>query len=48
MVDHINRFYKTQRKLTQKLGRDPSTKEIAKEMQMTIEEIEKELKKDND
>lgn len=44
MVDHINRFYKTQRKLTQKLGRDPSTKEIAKEMQMTIEEIENLMK----
>ncbi len=44
MVDHINRFYKTQRKLTQKLGRDPTTKEIAKEMQMSIEEIENLMK----
>lgn len=26
MVDHINRFYKTQRRLTQKLGREPLVK----------------------
>jgi len=44
MVDHINRFYKTQRKLTQKLGRDPVTKEIAKEMLMSVEEIENLMK----
>jgi len=44
MVDHINRFYKTQRKLTQKLGRDPTTKEIAKEMLMSVEEIENLMK----
>ncbi len=44
MVDHINRFYKTQRRLTQKLGREPSIKEIAKEMQMTTEEIENLMK----
>lgn len=40
MVDQINRFYKTQRRLTQKLGREPSTKEIAKEMQITTDEVE--------
>ena len=44
MVDHINRFYKTQRRLTQKHGREPSTKEIAKEMQMTTDEIENLMK----
>jgi len=44
MVDHINRFYKTQRRLTQKLGREPSIKEIAKEMQMSTEEIENLMK----
>lgn len=40
MVDQINRFYKTQRRLTQKLGREPQVKEIAKEMQITIDEVE--------
>ncbi len=44
MVDHINRFYKTQRRLTQKLGREPTVKEIAKEMQMSTEEIENLMK----
>ncbi|MBI2051828.1 RNA polymerase sigma factor RpoD [Candidatus Roizmanbacteria bacterium] len=40
MVDQINRFYKTQRRLTQKYGREPKLKEIAKEMQITIAEVE--------
>lgn len=40
MVDQINRYYKTQRRLTQKYGREPKLKEIAKEMQITIEEVE--------
>lgn len=40
MVDRINRFYKAKRKLTQKLGREPKIKEIAKEIDMSIEEIE--------
>jgi RNA polymerase primary sigma factor len=44
MVDHINRYYKTQRRLVQKLGREVTIKEIAKEMQMTIEEIENLMK----
>jgi RNA polymerase primary sigma factor len=44
MVDHINRFYKTQRRLTQKLGREPKVKEIAKEMQMSVEEVENLMK----
>jgi len=44
MVDQINRFYKTQRKLTQKLGKEPTVKEIAKEMLVTPEEIENLMK----
>ena len=44
MVDQINRFYKTQRKLTQKFGKEPSVKEIAKEMEVTPEEIENLMK----
>jgi RNA polymerase primary sigma factor len=44
MVDHINKFYKTQRRLTQKLGREPNVKEIAKEMLMTVDEIENLMK----
>ncbi len=44
MVDQINRFYKTQRKLTQKLGKEPTVKEIAKEMLVTSEEIENLMK----
>ena len=44
MVDHINRYYKTQRRLIQKLGREPTVKEIAKEMIMTTDEIENLMK----
>ncbi|MFH1827240.1 MAG: RNA polymerase sigma factor RpoD [bacterium] len=44
MVDQINRFYKTQRKLTQKLGREPKTKEVAKDMEITEEEVENLMK----
>jgi len=44
MVDHINRYYKTQRRLTQKLGRDPSNKEIAKELCITVKEVENLIK----
>ncbi|MDO8610035.1 MAG: RNA polymerase sigma factor RpoD [bacterium] len=44
MVDHINRYYKTQRRLIQKLGREPTVKEIAKEMEMTVDEIENLMK----
>lgn len=44
MVDHINRYYKTQRKLTQKLGREPTIKEIAREMQISTEEVENLMK----
>jgi RNA polymerase primary sigma factor len=44
MVDHINRYYKTQRKLVQKLGRDPTNKEIAKDMEITVPEVENLIK----
>lgn len=44
MVDQINRFYKTQRRLVQKLGREPSVKEVAKEMQLSVEEVENLMK----
>lgn len=40
MVDQINRFYKTQRRLTQKHGREPKIKEIAKEMQISTDDVE--------
>ena len=44
MVDHINRYYKTQRKLIQKFGRDPSNEEVAKELEMTVKEVENLIK----
>src|SRR3990167_4611151 len=44
MVDNINRYYKTQRKLTQKLGREPKLKEVAKEMEITNKEVENLIK----
>jgi RNA polymerase primary sigma factor len=40
MVDQINRFYKTQRKLMQVHGKDPDIKEIAKDMEITVDEAE--------
>lgn len=40
MVDRINRFYKAKRRLAQKLGREPKIEEIAKEIGMSVEEIE--------
>ncbi|PIQ73165.1 RNA polymerase subunit sigma, partial [Candidatus Roizmanbacteria bacterium CG11_big_fil_rev_8_21_14_0_20_36_8] len=40
MVDQINRFYKTQRKLMQKHGKDPDIKDIAKEMEITVDDAE--------
>ena len=44
MVDHINRYYKTQRKMIQKLGREPSNDEVAKELGMTVKEVENLIK----
>jgi RNA polymerase primary sigma factor len=40
MVDQINRYYKTQRRLMQQLGKEPEIKDIAKEMELEIEEVE--------
>jgi RNA polymerase primary sigma factor len=40
MVDQINRFYKVQRRLAQKFGREPKIKEIAKEMNISVKEVE--------
>lgn len=44
MVDNIHRYYKTQRKLTQKIGREPSNEEIAKEMKITVKDVENLIK----
>jgi RNA polymerase primary sigma factor len=44
MVDHINRFYKTQRKLAQTFGKEPTNKEIAKELGITVPEVENLIK----
>ncbi len=44
MVDNINRYYKTQRKLTQLLGREPKNKEVAKDMEITEKEVENLIK----
>jgi len=41
MVDIINRFNKTHRRLLQELGREPTLKELASEMNMDAEEAEK-------
>ncbi len=40
MVDQINRLYKVRRKLTQKLGREPTNKEIAKELGLSEDTVE--------
>ncbi len=40
MVDNINRYYKSHRKLTQKLGHEPKVKEIAKDMEISVKEVE--------
>ena len=39
MMETINKFNKVSRDLTAKLGRKPSTKEVAKEMNVTVERI---------
>ncbi len=44
MVDQINRFYKTQRRLAQKLGKEPDVKQIAKEMEIGVDEVENLMK----
>ncbi len=44
MVDNINRYYKTQRKLTQQLGREPKNEEISEEMGIDVAEVENLIK----
>jgi RNA polymerase primary sigma factor len=40
VVDTINRMARTDRQLTQKLGRAPTTEEVAAAMELTIEKVE--------
>ncbi|MBI3984283.1 RNA polymerase sigma factor RpoD [Candidatus Microgenomates bacterium] len=40
MVETINKLLRTQRKLTQELGREPTHEELGKEMEMEVEKID--------
>ncbi len=40
MVETINKLLRTQRRLTQELGREPTFEEIAKEMDIDVEKVE--------
>jgi RNA polymerase primary sigma factor len=40
MVETINKLLRTQRRLTQKLNREPTNEEIAKEMEIEVEKVE--------
>ena len=44
MVETINRLIRTSRDMVQKLGREPSEEELAKELDMDIEQVHKVLK----
>ena len=44
MVETINKLLRTSRKLVQEFGRDPSSEEIAKEMEVTPEKVREILK----
>lgn len=44
MVETINRYVRTQRKLMQEMGREPSDEEVAKEMVIEVEKV-REIKK---
>ncbi len=44
MVETINRFFRTSRKLMQDLGREPTDEEVAKEMEIDLEKV-REIKK---
>ena len=44
MVDQINRYYKTHRKLTQELGKEPEIELIASEMEIPVDEVENLIK----
>jgi RNA polymerase primary sigma factor len=39
MVEKVNKFHRTHRRMIQRLGREPSDEEIARELSMPIEEI---------
>jgi RNA polymerase primary sigma factor len=44
MIETINRFMRTSRKLMQKLGREPKLEEIAKHMKVSMDKIEEIIK----
>ncbi|MGH3086239.1 MAG: sigma-70 family RNA polymerase sigma factor [Rubrobacteraceae bacterium] len=39
MVEKVNKYHRTQRRMTQGLGREPFDEEIAEELEITVEEI---------
>jgi RNA polymerase primary sigma factor len=39
MVEKVNKFHRTHRRMTQSLGREPSDEEIARELEMPVDEI---------
>ena len=41
MVETINRFIRTSREMVQRLGREPSEQELAEELQIDVEQVEK-------
>ena len=44
MVETINRIVRTSREMVQKLGREPLPEELAKELNMDVEQVQKALK----
>jgi RNA polymerase primary sigma factor len=44
MIETINKLVRTQRQLQQKLGREPSTEELAKEMELPVGKVRKVLR----
>ncbi|MDP1710624.1 MAG: RNA polymerase sigma factor RpoD [candidate division WWE3 bacterium] len=44
MIETINKFHRTQRQLEQKLDREPSPKEISKEMEIPVEKVHEIIK----
>ncbi|MEX0749064.1 MAG: RNA polymerase sigma factor RpoD [Candidatus Saccharimonadales bacterium] len=40
MVETINKLLRTQRRMTQEMGREPTNEEIAKEMEMEVEKVD--------
>ena len=39
MVEKVNKFHRTQRRMTQALGREPTDEEISRELEVSVEEI---------